>query len=312
MNKPSVGAVLLNFNNTEETLICVDELKACPGADLTIYIIDNGSRPEHVKQLKQLSSESMVKIIWEPKNLGFGGGCRVGIEQAKADGMEHIWLLNNDTLLEKDTITSHLEAVNSHPPGLWGCQILYAGTDLAWYDGGFLKHGAIPEHRNEFEPLKSDGSVEEVDWITGCSLWAPRSVWESGIAIYEPYFLYVEDVDLCLQARAKGIPRYHLNKALVHHKVSTTNSRISWLVEYYNIRNSLFCSARHELWSWHQHVLDQLWEVVLREVMTADGWKSLFRMFKNSDYDPKRMAHSMGWLDYRLKRMGQRRYGFMK
>src|SRR5262249_3963144 len=57
-----------------------------------------------------------------------------------------------------------------------------------------------------------------VPWVTGCCLLVRRACLEDLGGLDEDYFLYYEDVDLCLRAKKRGWSvAYDPNLAVVHH-----------------------------------------------------------------------------------------------
>lgn len=70
-----------------------------PKKEYEMIVVDNGSKDGSVEFLKEYFP--WVRIIKSNKNLGFGGGNNLGIKQALG---EYLLLVNNDTLLEKDSV----------------------------------------------------------------------------------------------------------------------------------------------------------------------------------------------------------------
>lgn len=97
---PAVGkkcaAVILNWNGAALTKQCVDSLLAHGGPALAeIILVDNGSAaPEELEWALHCEK---VRVIFSERNLGFAGGCNLGIQHASPQ--HDIWLLNNDTII---------------------------------------------------------------------------------------------------------------------------------------------------------------------------------------------------------------------
>ena len=56
-----------------------------------------------------------VTVLASPRNLGFAGGCNLGIDAALASGAECVLLLNSDAVLAPDTVALMLEALDATP-----------------------------------------------------------------------------------------------------------------------------------------------------------------------------------------------------
>lgn len=90
------AAVILNRNGAALTRQCVDSLLAHAGAALAqIVLVDNGS--EDPRELCWAEAYAQIKVVRSETNLGFSGGCNLGIRAA--DPQYDIWLLNNDTII---------------------------------------------------------------------------------------------------------------------------------------------------------------------------------------------------------------------
>jgi len=67
------------------------------------------TKPIEIRALDRSEAESTEKLSTIPlpliqsgaNNLGFAGGCNVGVRYALAQGMDYVWLLNNDTLVRR-------------------------------------------------------------------------------------------------------------------------------------------------------------------------------------------------------------------
>lgn len=97
---PKVSIIILNFNQLNHTLNCITTIrKLCPSSAYEIICVDNGSLESPEEWLK---AQPDIKYQINHKNLGFAGGCNVGIRLAEPDN--DIFLLNNDTLLTENAL----------------------------------------------------------------------------------------------------------------------------------------------------------------------------------------------------------------
>ncbi len=97
---PKVSIILLNFNQLAYTINCITSIRNfCPASSYEIICVDNGSLKNPEEWLK---TQPDIKYHINPENLGFSGGCNVGIRMA-ASGND-IFLLNNDTLLTENAL----------------------------------------------------------------------------------------------------------------------------------------------------------------------------------------------------------------
>src|SRR4051812_16158036 len=99
MRKSKILISILNWNGARKTLACVESLQgelALVDADVTVLVIDNGSRQEDVAQLAPAMEGSGLRLERLPENIGFTGGHNMAIGIAIDEAYDYIWLMNND------------------------------------------------------------------------------------------------------------------------------------------------------------------------------------------------------------------------
>ncbi|HDL01181.1 MAG TPA: glycosyltransferase family 2 protein, partial [candidate division Zixibacteria bacterium] len=109
--EPLVYIVLLNWNGWKDTAQCLDSLKELAYHNYCILIVDNGSTDKSVSRLK--SAYPDINLIETGSNLGFSGGCNVGIRHALDSNADYVWLLNNDTKVDRHSLSRLIAAGES-------------------------------------------------------------------------------------------------------------------------------------------------------------------------------------------------------
>ena len=69
--------------------------------------------------------------------------------------------------------------------------------------------------------------TRSVDWVSGCSMMVPNSIFKQVKGFDENYFLFTEDVDICQVIKRKGFRTVYFPSAKVFHKISSSNSRLT-------------------------------------------------------------------------------------
>src|SRR5690606_7368865 len=79
---PFVVAVILNWNQCDDTLACLESLDRIDYSRLGVVVVENGSTDDSESRLRETRPD--LSIIRTEVNLGFAGGCNLGIEHAIA------------------------------------------------------------------------------------------------------------------------------------------------------------------------------------------------------------------------------------
>jgi GT2 family glycosyltransferase len=97
---PIVRVVVLNFDGGDMTLECLDSLLSTdwPSDRLDIVMVDNGSLDDVVERVGSDERYRSIKVLEPLANLGFAGGCNLGI--GVAGDHEYVALLNNDATVD--------------------------------------------------------------------------------------------------------------------------------------------------------------------------------------------------------------------
>ncbi|HEX9189653.1 MAG TPA: glycosyltransferase family 2 protein, partial [Vicinamibacteria bacterium] len=204
-----------------------------------------------------LDPEVRLELVPTGSNLGFAGGNNVAMRLALArDDFEYAWLLNNDTVVEKDALR-HLVARMRDRPGAGMC-----GSTLRFYEPphGVQAHGGatynpwlgMPGNVERLRPGEEPVEVESrLAYVMGASMLVSKAFLRDVGLMSEDYFLFYEELDWA--ARAGG--RYSLAYApesRVYHKGgrSTGLSGGSYDVasDYYMNRAQLMYARRHTPW----------------------------------------------------------------
>jgi GT2 family glycosyltransferase len=192
---PVVCCVIVNWNGWQDTLDCLASLRGQDYGNLQILVVDNGSTDDSVVRIRSAHPEA--RLIETGKNLGFSSGCNVGLRAALAGNAEFVWLLNNDTMCPPDTVRKLVRRAMASPEaGLVGTVLFYAHDPTkvqAWGGGKIRPWIAYSTHfvaPTEFGPNC---------YTTFASALARREMLEEVGLLYEGFFMYCDDGDLCLR-----------------------------------------------------------------------------------------------------------------
>jgi len=229
---PKISVVVLNWNGRRYLQDCLPSIKKQSYRDFEIILVDNASTDGSVGYVKK--NFKNIKVIQNKTNVGFCRGNNLGIENSMGD---YIFILNNDTRLDKNCLKELMNSVNRNPhTGMLCPKISYHDTKetdslgLVISKSGLSKDikdyktkpfcpcgGAAFYKREMLEDIKLDDDYYDSD-----------------------YFIYMEDYDLGFRARLRGWECTAVPKAIVYHLHGATMKNQPDKSVYLGIRNRLY------------------------------------------------------------------------
>lgn len=208
--------MVLNWNGWRDTITCLASIKATKYPNYKTLLIDNGSTDSSVEKIR--AAFPSVEILETGENLGFAGGNNLGIKIALDRGAEYIWLLNNDTVVSPEALTSMVEVAQSDARiGAVGSVIYHMEdeTRLQAWGGGriYFWLGITRVYRQATKP-------ELLDYIVGASLLVKAEALRDVGCLDSDMFMYWEDTDFCVRLRRQGWKLEVAPAARVWHKES--------------------------------------------------------------------------------------------
>lgn len=211
-----------------------------------------------------------IVLIQSGENKGFAAGNNIGIKYilSKNDA-HHVWLLNNDTVIEPRTLTNLTDTASQYiskgeKVGIIGNKLMHynAPTIIQSVGGVYNKWLATTKHVGAFEAdagQYNNGSVSEnIDYPIGASLFVSVAFIRDVGLLCEDYFLYFEELDWTIRGKEKGWRLGYCWKANVFHKEggsigsSSHAKQKSELADYYGSRNRIVFTKKFyksKIWS---------------------------------------------------------------
>lgn len=224
MIKNKTVIILVNYNGFEDTRDCIRSIKKSAGELPYIIVVDNASND--CKGLELLRKEyELLKLIYNKENIGFGRANNLGIRWAQEHlEFEFLLLLNNDTLIEPETIEYLIEPFYKDPHiGVTTGKTMYEGKrDIVWYGGGEINYRRgwpkIADYNNVATEEGANKS-KYVSFISGCTMMFSKDSISTIKGFDEIFFMYCEDLELCISAIKKGYKLFYQSKSVIYHKV---------------------------------------------------------------------------------------------
>lgn len=264
---PQVVVIILNWNNVTDTIKCIQSVILSSHENYCVLVVDNGSTDNSVSMIR--NKYPSVEILETHHNLGYSEGNNVGIRHAINLGAQYVFILNNDVLVDRDTL-KYLVSAGDQIPGaaFLGPKILHMDKpNIIQSMGGRLDFHWRAHHKGEDI---QDGNYQDnnvnIDFLTGSAILG-RVESLNKIGLLDPdYFLYNEDVDWCLRARRKGYQLVFVPEAKVWHRSHHIREKDLPYITYYMTRNSLWLIKKNKGGIFRTSTL------LIRYMVTALSW----------------------------------------
>jgi GT2 family glycosyltransferase len=244
---PKVYIVILNYNSYEDTVECLDSIKAIDYPNYNVVIVDNKSTDGSGIKIKEKLKD--ILFISSNDNKGYANGNNLGIEYALKNGAEYICVLNNDVVVETDFLTKVINKFKDDSTlGIVGsCICDYYERDKIQSFGAYINlyTGLAQANYKGYEYKSLKDKVKEVDYLGGACFVVKRDVFSKIGTIPENYFLFFEETEFCFKAKKAGFKLICLKDSRVYHKGSSTISKFAGLSYYFLNRNRVVFMRRN-------------------------------------------------------------------
>jgi len=218
-----LSIALVNWNNKDYLQRCLESIEAAQlPFTYEIVVADNGSTDG--SQAMLADRFPYVKLIQNKGNVGVARGNNQCIQNSSG---RHIYVLNNDTVVNRPSIEAMIIFLDEHP------EAGAAGGNLLNPDGSFQSSFCnFPTLREEFLIVSHVGirlnpyfpsyngpypSIREVDWISSASIVVRRQAIEEVGLVDEEYFIYSDETDWQYRLRQAGWKVYYLPQVTTVH-----------------------------------------------------------------------------------------------
>jgi N-acetylglucosaminyl-diphospho-decaprenol L-rhamnosyltransferase len=222
---PRVSALIVSYNTRDLLLEAIGSV--VDEEDTEVIVVDNASHDGSAEAVAQRFPA--VLLIRSATNLGFARGVNKAAECARGQAL---LVLNSDARLEPGALDSLLELLDKRP------RTAMVAPALRYPDGRFqpaaFKFPGLRQLTLDLFPFdrladsQFNGRIHanvpiRIDHPLGACMLIRRTAWEAVGPLDEAYFMYLEEVDWCRRARARGWQIWHHPGAnAVHHGGSST------------------------------------------------------------------------------------------
>lgn len=200
--KDKVCVLIITYNIDEKILevtnSIINEVES-------LIIVDNGSSPQTIKLLKQLSKNQIVNVIFNEENCGIAKALNQGVKFAKENKYDWILTLDHDSVCEKDMIKNMLSCVNA-----------YENRENI----GILAPRIFETHKQDFISNKKHKDYKYIkvkDCIQSGSL-IKLDVFDKIGYFNEDLFIYHVDFDFCQRLLKAKYDIVQCNNVIMYHE----------------------------------------------------------------------------------------------
>lgn len=245
-----IAAIVVTYNRCELLKECISALQTS-AVPVEIIIVDNASTDNTAETVQALLPAGGISYFNTQKNIGGAGGFNFGMKKAYELGFDYFWLMDDDTIVEPETLSGLLKA-DEALAGNYG----FLSSLALWKDGTdcYMNYHTIAMDWNLEKQRIRDGIVK-VQTATFVSFFTTRQVAEKvGLPISE-YFIWGDDTEYSGRI-AREYPCFLVGKSQVLHKMEKNipSGRITDITDekriermFYSVRNDC-CTFRRTGW----------------------------------------------------------------
>lgn len=216
-----ISVIIVTYNNSAATLACLESLFAHhAGTGFEVIVVDNASADGTVNAVRESFPE--VTVLAQTGNDGFGAANNIGAHAARG---EYLFFVNNDTLFMAPVLDQLAGVLRAH------AEASAVAPRLLNVDGSFqVSTGYTPSLRGEWRTKQLQRACGEKkadaiaiaqdptpEWVTAAAIMIRASAFKKIGGFDERFFMYFEDVDLCVRLRGEaGVILYESSITIIH------------------------------------------------------------------------------------------------
>lgn len=255
-----LAIVILNFNNSEDTIDCLNSLKKIKEKEYDIFLGDNSTNILEYEKVKRyinndLELKEKIFLYRIEENRGFGSGNNFLLKRIDTNKYKNILLLNNDTIISDDQVINVLNEKSkefNNERYILGCKILNEdGSDQE-------SRGDYPSIIGEIKYCLKKMNIiskEKYDYLSGAFLFFNSKLINEVGYFDEKFFLYFEETDLIFRARKMGYKICYTTDTNIIHKGGKSTGKLNkFTVEEYYKSMNIFCT-KNLMYSWKKIII---------------------------------------------------------
>ena len=306
MNSKLVYIVLVNWNKTYLTIDCINSINKSDYNNFKLVVVDNGTSDGSLGLLKD--SNLNFDLICLNSNTGYTGGNNVGIKFALSQKCDYVFLLNNDTFINSDTISILISKLSStNEIAIAQPKILaYPDKSLIWCGPTSINKLLMKPKLVGFGKENIKGYLDQekfIDYAVGCAAMIKTSLINEIGLLDDDYFAGCEDVDYGFRTRMVNKKILYIPSAIVYHleSVSAGGSDNPKYI-YILVKAFLLLFSK-----WNKNIFHFI--LINLYFLLYNFKRSFIHLLKGNYKVP--LAILIGYIDFIFKKYGNRDYYYL-
>ncbi len=210
----ATAAVIVTFNRSGKLSKVIDTVMAQTVRPDVIYVIDNASTDD-TGDVVAAKADDTIRYVRLPENVGGAGGFHAGMKLAYDQGVDFMWIMDDDAYPEPDALKILLNGISDFEERFrW--RPSFACSQVKWVDGTLCEMntpGPVWDWPRFYSPETPYFLVRSCSFV---SVLIPRwAVEKHGLPIKE-YFIWYDDAEYT-QRIAKSYPGIFCPNSIVIH-----------------------------------------------------------------------------------------------
>lgn len=203
-----ISFIIVSYNSGETIFSSIKSIINSCDEPYEIIVVDN--RSPDISYLEKLRALDGILLIENSINLGFSKANNIGFKHSAGN---IIFYINPDVIVTKDNLKNILLNVSDSN---------VVSSSLVDRNGNLQKSKyLIPFISNYFSYIINGNYIE---WVHGALLVMTRANVDIINGWSEDYFMYAEDIDICIKINKKNIDLVVLDEKVTHYGGTSTST----------------------------------------------------------------------------------------
>lgn len=217
-----VSAVIVTYNRKEMLIDCARNILAQSFSVDKLYLIDNASTDGTHEELQQQGILNDRRVVYcnTGANLGGAGGFYYGLEKAKEDESDWVWIMDDDVMTEENALKELVNHTDEKISYLASCVYGMNGEAM---NVPVVNTAASESGYTDWYFRLRDGMVK-ITSATFVSLLINKKAIQSCGLPCKDYFIWGDDTEYTLRLTRNYGPAYIVGSSKVIHKRKIVHS----------------------------------------------------------------------------------------